>query len=104
MLQRSVTSGQFVFYPRIIAPGTGEDLEWVEACGRGVVYATTVMRVKPPEPSYNIALIDLAEGPRMLSRVEGVAPEDVRIGMRVRARIIAAEAGPLVVFAPEPAS
>lgn len=104
MIQRGTKSGAHVFYPRAIAPDTGEDLEWVEASGRGVVYTTTVMRVKPPEPSYNIALIDLAEGPRMMSRVEGVAPEAVQIGMAVRAKIVTTENGPLVVFTPEDAS
>ena len=33
-------------------------------------------------------MVDLAEGPRMMSRVEGLAPEAVAIGMAVRARIV----------------
>ena len=38
MLQRSASSGGYVFYPRVAEPGTGAtDLEWVEASGRGVV-------------------------------------------------------------------
>jgi len=36
---------------------------------------------------YNIALIDVDEGFRLMSRVEGVMPEAVRIGMRVKFRI-----------------
>lgn len=101
MLQRSRSSGAYVFYPRVAEPGTGAtDLEWVEASGRGVVYSTTVARQKPPTPSYNVALIDLAEGPRMMSRVEGVAPEAVKIGMVVQARIATTEAGPLILFDP----
>ena len=74
--------------------------EWVEACGRGTVYSTTVIRQKPPTPNYNLALIDLAEGPRMMSRVEGIAPEAVKIGMAVRARVIRENDQPLVVFEP----
>jgi uncharacterized OB-fold protein len=101
MIQRSPASGQFVFYPRVVAPGTGaRDLEWVEASGRGTVYATTVVRKKPPEPSYNVALVDLAEGPRMMSRVEGVAPDAVSIGMAVRARIVTQDGEPVIVFEP----
>ena len=100
MLQRAVASGTYVFPPRTAAPRTGEALEWVEASGRGVVYSTTVLRKRPPEPSLNIVLVDLAEGPRMMSRVEGPEPGAVRIGMVVRAEIIAAEEGPLVIFRP----
>jgi hypothetical protein len=64
------------------------------------VYSTTVIRQKPPTPSYNIALVDLAEGPRMMSRVEGIPPEQVRIGMRVSAKIIRENDVPLLVFEP----
>lgn len=101
MLQRSETTGAFIFYPRVAEPGTGSaDLEWIEACGRGRVYSTTVIRPRPPQANYNVALIDLEEGPRLLSRVEDVAPEDVRIGMSVQARIVEGEPDPYVVFAP----
>lgn len=105
MIQRGVESGTFTFYPRVCLPGSGEALEWVEASGRGTVYSTTTVRGKPPLASYNVALIDLAEGPRMMSRVEGVEPSEVTIGMAVCARIVELDDGPLVVFTPgsEPA-
>ncbi len=98
MIQRSRSTGRYVFYPRIAAPGTGEtDLDWVEAGGRATVYAITVNRSR--EGSRNIALVDLDEGPRMMTRIEGV--ETVPIGTRVRARIVEEGGAPLVVFAPE---
>lgn len=101
MIQRSASSGKHVFYPRTVAPGTGaEDLEWVEASGRGVVYSTTVVRVKPPAVPYNVALIELEEGPRLMSRVENVEPDAVRIGMPVRARIAQENDLAFVVFDP----
>ena len=99
MIQRSRSSGEHDFYPRVAAPRTGAlDLEWVPASGDGIVHATTVVRRKPPEPAFNVALVELAEGPRMMSRVEGVAPQDVRIGMAVKARIDTVDGKPLVVF------
>jgi len=99
MIQRSKSTGAHVFYPRAVAPGTGaRDLEWIEASGRGVVYSTTVVRKRPPEPSYNVALIDLAEGVRMMSRVEGVDAAAVTIGAAVQARIIDQDGEPVVVF------
>jgi uncharacterized protein len=101
MLPRSRQSGRCFFYPRVAEPGTGlTDVEWVDASGEGMVYSTTVIRQKPPTPSYNLALIDLAEGPRMMSRLQGIAPEAVRIGMRVRAKIVTENEKPLVVFEP----
>jgi uncharacterized OB-fold protein len=88
MLQRSRVSGKYFFYPRVAEPVTGaRELEWVEASGRGTVDATTVVRTKPPQPPYNVVLVDLEEGPRVMSRVEGIAPAEVRIGMKVQARI-----------------
>jgi uncharacterized OB-fold protein len=101
MLQRARGSGKVFFYPRVMEPGTGaRDLEWIEAKGTGTVYSTTVARMRPPTPSYNVAVIELDEGPRLMSRVEGVAPEAVRIGMRVRARITTDGPQPVLLFDP----
>ena len=101
MIQRSAGSGRHVFYPRVAEPETGAtDLEWVAASGQGTVYSTSVVRQKPPTPNYNVALIDLAEGPRMMSRVVGIAAEDVRIGMAVSAKIIQEGEAAVLVFEP----
>jgi len=101
MLQRSRETGRYIFYARVAEPGTGcTDLEWVEASGSATVYSTTVIRQKPPAASYNLALVDLAEGPRMMTRIEGIPPEHVRIGMRVSAKIIRENDALLLVFAP----
>ncbi len=102
MIQRSKSSGRYVFYPRTLEPGTGAaDLEWVEASGDGVVYATTVNRQRPESGGdYNVALIDLAEGPRMMSRVVGIEPSAVKIGMKVKAKVDKIGDKPAVVFEP----
>jgi uncharacterized OB-fold protein len=76
-----------VFYPRVLCPYTGSDrLEWRVSAGLGTVYATTVTHPRDGTP-YNVALIDVDEGFRLMSRVEDVAPETVAIGMRVRFRV-----------------
>jgi len=101
MLQRSRASGRHFFYPRVLEPGTGcTDLEWIEASGLGSVYALTVVRPKPPAEPYNVALIDLDEGPRLMSRVEGLPADRVSIGQRVKARIAAEGDQHFVVFDP----
>jgi len=95
MIQRSRSTGRYTFYPRIAIPRTGEtDLEWVKASGLGTVYAITVNRAR--EGAYNLALVDLDEGPRLMSRIEGV--ETVAIGTRVKARIAEIDGGPALVF------
>jgi uncharacterized OB-fold protein len=95
MIQRSRSTGRHVFYPRVAVPGSGEtDLEWVPASGEGTVYSITVNRTR--EGSYNIALVDLAEGPRLMSRIEGA--ETAPIGTRVKTRIASIEGEPALVF------
>ncbi len=84
--QFSAEANRAVFYPRVICPFTGSDrLEWRISQGLGTVYSTTVVHPQQGEP-YNVALIDVDEGFRLMSRVEDIAPKDVRIGMRVRFR------------------
>lgn len=76
-----------VFFPRVVAPRTGSpNLEWRVSRGLGTVHATTVVYPKN-EPPLNVALIDLDEGFRMMSRVENVEPLKVKIGMRVKVRM-----------------
>ena len=88
-IQRCTTCNQHVFYPRVLCPHCGGDqLEWTAPSGRGTVYSTTVVRRKEAEGGdYNVALIDLDEGPRMMSRVVTVQPSAVRIGTAVQARV-----------------
>lgn len=106
MIQRSRGSGAYVFYPRALAPGSGiDDLEWVEPSGLGVVYSTTmVLPGKTGGGGYNIALVELAEGPRLLTRVVDIAPDEVRIGMPVRAKIGQVEGKTVLLFAPAEAA
>jgi uncharacterized protein len=88
-IQRCVGCGRHVFYPRVLCPYCGgERLDWVAPSGRGTVYSTTIVRRKPADGGdYNVCLVDLAEGPRMLTRVVTVSPDQVKIGMTVAARI-----------------
>jgi uncharacterized OB-fold protein len=107
MIQRSRSSGEFVFYPRLLAPKTGaDDLEFVEVSGFGTIYSTTTIR-RPAKHGgdHNICVVDMNEGFRMLGRIVDCAPDAVRIGMRVQAAIEKVDFGlhansdqPIVVF------
>jgi uncharacterized OB-fold protein len=101
-LQVCGACGKQVFFPRTACPYCGDGgLEWRKASGRGTVYSTTVVRQRPDRGGdYNVAIVELAEGARMMSRVEGVAPGDVQIGMAVTASIAEANGAPIVVFRP----
>ena len=64
------------------------DAEWVRVSGRGEVFSYNVMhQVYHPafaaEVPYAVVLIKLDEGPKMLSNLVDISPEEIRIGMRV---------------------
>ena len=82
--QRCADCSAAVFYPRVMCPVCGNGaLEWRESAGRGTVYATTAVHSRNRDPR-NVVLVDLDEGFRMMSRVEGVPAEEVEVGARVR--------------------
>ena len=89
--QVDLDTGKAVFYPRIIAPGSGSArLEWRVSKGLGTVYATTAIANRNA-PAHNVVLVDLDEGFRIMSRVEEIDAMDVRIGMRVQVRMAPGE-------------
>lgn len=102
-IQQCGDCSDHVFYPRAVCPHCGSGrLKWVKPSGRGTVYSTTVVRRKPDAGGdYNVALINLEEGPRLMSRVEGIAPAEVVIGMAVQADIIKQGEDNLLVFRPQ---
>lgn len=77
------------WYPREVCPSCHADtIEWREASGTGTVYAVSVQH-KPANPMmadrvpYAVALVELAEGPRMMSNVVGVPADEVAVGQSV---------------------
>ncbi len=100
LIQHCAACGNHVYFPREICPHCGAgDLTWVEPSGVGTVYAvTTVRRKADAGGDYNVSLIDLAEGVRLMSRVTDLAPDAVRIGQQVRARVQMLEGKGVIVF------
>jgi len=99
-IQQCRDCGSHVFYPRQLCNHCGSsELKWVDVTGRGTVYSTSTVRRRPEKGGdYNISLIDLEEGPRMMSQVMGMDPEDVVIGMEVSAHVGLIDDQPAVVF------
>jgi uncharacterized OB-fold protein len=97
--QRCRSCEELVFYPRVLCPGCGgTDLAWERSEGRGVVYSTTTVRHR--DGDYDVSLIDLDEGFRMMSRVLG-EPDEVRIGERVVVEFAELDGRPAAVFRKE---
>jgi hypothetical protein len=100
-IQRCAACARHVFYPRLACSHCGSvELQWQVPSGRGKVYAVSVVnRSADKGGPYNVVLVDLAEGPRMMGRVDGIAHDSVRIGMAVKARVGQGAGGePCVVF------
>lgn len=108
LIQLCADCGQHVYFPRESCPHCGSaELGWVAPAGLGTVYAvTTVRRKADAGGDYNVSLIDLDEGVRMMSRVENVKALELKIGQRVQARVQVSEGRGLVLFdaVPLPAS
>ncbi len=86
LLQRCRQCRRYQFYPRSHCRYCGGEPAWERALGRGTVYSyTLVQRPAGPgfEAPYVVALVDLEEGPRMMTNIVDCPPATVCIGMSV---------------------
>ena len=84
--------GAFHFYPRPACPECGsERVAPRPASGRGQVYSHSVV-YRAPSPAfaadvpYVVAIVATDEGPHLMTRIVGMDPQAVEIGLRVRVR------------------
>jgi uncharacterized protein len=88
-VQRCRDCGTSRFPPRAICPAClSSAVEWVRASGRGTVYSFTVTHQNQApgfrdELPYVLAIVELAEGPRLMTNLVECASDAVRIGMPV---------------------
>jgi hypothetical protein len=89
-IQYSPSIRGYVFYPRLLAPGTlADDLEWREISGLGTLYTFTVCD-RPTAPFFAdalpqlLAVVEWDEGPRVSTELVHADPAALRVGMRVR--------------------
>jgi uncharacterized protein len=75
LVQRCAECGHHQFYPRPFCLAcTSRRVTWQQVCGSGSVYSMTTVRIQVhPElpPPYVVALVELDEGPRLLTNVVG---------------------------------
>jgi len=88
LLQHCKSCKAIQFYPRVFCKVcSGRNLDWVNASGKGNVASFTVVRKALTEgykAPYIVALIDLKEGPRMMTNIVNCEPELVTVGVSVR--------------------
>jgi uncharacterized OB-fold protein len=89
LLQHCNACSADIFYPRANCPTCGStDLGWKDASGRGTLHTFTVAR-RPTHPAFNgappviLAIVELAEGPRVTTNLVDCEPADVSVGMPV---------------------
>lgn len=89
-LQRCNACARFWFPPSQACPHCmAADFEWTAVSGHGKVYSfVTFHRVYHPafagEVPYVVALVELEEGPRLLTNIVGVRPDAVTCEMPVK--------------------
>ena len=104
-LQRCDACGSAVFYPRAVCPHClGASLAWFTASGDGTIYSYTVAHRAfgefADQAPFTVALVDLDEGVRMMTRITGAGPGGVRIGQRVRMTVATVGDAALPCFRP----
>jgi uncharacterized OB-fold protein len=101
LIKRCTACGEAHWYPRTICPFCHSDKTvWEESPGEGVVYSFSILRKAPSGP-YALAYVTLDEGPNVLTNILDVAPDDLKIGMRVKVKLQATDGGPPApVFTP----
>jgi uncharacterized protein len=68
-----------------------EEVAFEPTAGRGRVYSFVIVH-RPQHPAffadapYNVAIVELDEGPRLHTRLVDVAPDAIRVGMEVAVR------------------
>ena len=90
LLQHCGDCGHLQLYPRLLCAACGSrNLEWAQASGRGTVKTYTIIRravsaAFEPDAPYVVALVELEEGPTLMSNIIGCDPASVAIGQPVR--------------------
>ena len=88
-LQHCADCDRFQFYPRIVCSHCGRSaIAWQAVSGAGRIASYSVVRrgISRAYTAPYVALIDLDEGPRMMSSIVGAEPEAVSIGAAVNVR------------------
>ena len=92
-LQHCGDCQKFIYYPRAVCPHCGSrKLAWKPVSGKGKGYGFTINMGKHPsvaafaaDAPYVVAVVELDEGPRLMTNLVGVDPDPakIKVGMDV---------------------
>ena len=89
VIQCCNSCGEHQFYPRgVCSHCLSSELEWREASGNGTIYSYSVNH-RAPHPGFAddlpfvLAIVELEEGPRMMTNIVVSDPDSVTIGKAV---------------------
>lgn len=94
LLPKCAACRHVFFYPRVVCPRChSRDLGWIESRGRGTLHSFAIaqqafnpaFKVAPP---YVLAMIELEEGPRMLSNLINVKPDPTAIACDMEVEVV----------------
>jgi uncharacterized protein len=105
-IQRCTDCAEPYFYPRPICPSCGSaNVEWFTASGKATLYSYIINHRPAPgfEAPYVIAVVQLAEGPRMMTNLTGVPATPAALVLDMPLRVSFEERGDisLPVFTPD---
>jgi len=85
LIQKCDDCGHYRFPPSILCPRCmSMNYQWVKASGKARVYSWQITHqpfYPAWDPPYNVAIVELEEGPRLHSNVVGCKNEDIYIDM-----------------------
>jgi uncharacterized OB-fold protein len=107
LVQRCKSCATTFFYPRTSCPSCGSSqVEWIKASGRARLHTYVINHRPAPgfeeDAPYAIAVVELEEGPRMMTNIVGIAntPENLVLDMELVVQFAARGEQMVPVFAP----
>jgi len=95
MIQRCTTCNRHYFYPRPFCPFpdcSSQDVAWVQASGKGTLHTYLINHRPAPgfeaDAPYVIAVVQLEEGPRMMTNLVDVEPDASKLPIDLPLEVI----------------
>jgi uncharacterized OB-fold protein len=107
-LQRCRACSAPVYYARLACPRCGaRELDWFTAAGTATLHSFVISHLPAPgfedDVPYAIAIVELAEGPRMMTSLRGIEPDPSRLRLDMPLAVDFEERGDQIIAVFRPA-